>query len=151
MRQELKGRPVVVRIPGDLPLIWAASELIERVLVNLLENAIRYTPPDSPIEIAAAHRDERVEIRVADRGPGLPPGREAQIFEKFFRGKSVVADGQRGVGLGLAICRSIIRAHGGEITAANRPEGGAEFLIALPCAPQSPDVTLDELLTSADS
>jgi two-component system sensor histidine kinase KdpD len=88
---------------------------------------------------------------MADHGPGLPPGRESQIFEKFFRGKSVVADGQRGVGLGLAICRSIVRAHGGEITAANRPQGGAEFLITLPCAPQSQEVTLDELSISAGS
>jgi two-component system sensor histidine kinase KdpD len=151
MRQELRGRPVVVQIPSDLPLVWAASELIERVLVNLLENAIRYTPPASPIEITAAKQDECVEIRLADHGPGLPPGRESQIFEKFFRGKSVVADGQRGVGLGLAICRSIVQAHGGEITAANRLQGGAEFLITLPCAALSQEVTLDEISISADS
>jgi two-component system, OmpR family, sensor histidine kinase KdpD len=150
-RQELKGRPVVVRIPGDLPLVWAASELIERVLVNLLENAIRYTPPESAIEITATKYGEFVEIRVADHGPGLPAGRESRIFEKFFRGKSEVADGQRGVGLGLAICRSIVRAHGGEITASNRPEGGAEFLITLPIAPESSQVVPDELVFAADA
>jgi two-component system, OmpR family, sensor histidine kinase KdpD len=150
MRHELKGRRVVACIPGDLPLVWAASELIEQVLVNLLENAIRYTPPDSPIEILAAQLVDRVEIRVADHGPGLPAGREAQIFEKFVRGKGVVADGQRGVGLGLAICRSIVRAHGGEISATNRAEGGAEFLITLPCAAQNSYVQKGDLLSPAD-
>jgi two-component system sensor histidine kinase KdpD len=139
-----------VRIPSDLPLIWAASELIERVLVNILENAVRYTPAETPIEISAAQVDQRVEIRVADYGPGLPLKRESQIFEKFYRGKSVVADGQRGVGLGLAICRTIVQAHGGEITAENRPLGGAEFLISLPCIATSSVVTLNEGATSPD-
>jgi two-component system, OmpR family, sensor histidine kinase KdpD len=151
MRHELKGRRVVARIPADLPLVWVASELIEQVLVNLLENALRYTPPESPIEITAEQRGERVEVRLTDHGPGLPSGRESQIFEKFVRGRSVVADGQRGVGLGLAICRSIVRAHGGEITATNRPEGGAEFLITLPCAARNSADNLAEFRHPADS
>jgi two-component system sensor histidine kinase KdpD len=150
MRQELKGRTVSVNIPGDLPLVWAASELIERVLVNILENAVRYTPPGTPIEISAGRAGDWVEIRLTDYGPGLPLEHESQIFEKFYRATSVVADGQRGVGLGLAICRTIVRAHGGEITAANRPSGGAEFLITLPCVAASPEVTLDEVSTAAD-
>jgi two-component system, OmpR family, sensor histidine kinase KdpD len=151
MRHELKDRAVAARIPGDLPLVWAASELIEQVFVNLIENATHYTPAGSPFEISAVRRGDRVEIRFADHGPGIPAGRESQIFELFSRGTSVVADGQRGVGLGLTICRSIVRAHGGEISAANRPEGGAEFLITLPCAAQSPEVTLDDVYSSADS
>jgi two-component system, OmpR family, sensor histidine kinase KdpD len=151
MRHELKDRSVVARIPGDLPLVWASSELIEQVFVNLLENATHYTPLGSPIEISATRCGERVEVRVADHGPGIPAGRESQIFDLFARGTNVVADGQRGVGLGLTICRSIVRAHGGEITAANRPDGGAEFLITLPCATESPEVTLDDLTSSADS
>jgi two-component system sensor histidine kinase KdpD len=150
MRQELKGRAVSVHIPGDLPLVWASSELIERVLVNILENAVRYTPAETPIEISAARAGDWVEIRLTDHGPGLPLEHESQIFEKFYRSTSVVADGQRGVGLGLAICRTIVRAHGGEITAANRRSGGAEFLITLPCIAASPEVTLDEVSTAAD-
>ena len=150
MRHELRGRQVVARIPDSLPLVWATSELIEQVLVNILENAIRYTPAHTAIEITATQRGEQVEICISDYGPGLPSGRESQIFEKFFRGKSVVADGQRGVGLGLAICRSIVRAHGGEITATNRSQGGAEFLVMLPCAVQSSEVTLEEFLSPTD-
>ena len=83
MRHELKDRSVVARIPGDLPLVWASSELIEQVFVNLLENATHYTPLGSPIEISATRCGERVEVRVADHGPGIPAGRESQIFDLF--------------------------------------------------------------------
>jgi two-component system sensor histidine kinase KdpD len=71
-------------------------------------------------------------IRFADNGPGLLAGSESRIFERFFRGSVEPSDGRRGVGLGLAICQTIVRAHGGDITAANRPKGGAEFRIVLP-------------------
>ena len=80
-------------------------------------------------------------IRVADNGPGLPAGSEARIFDRFFRGTAEPADGRRGVGLGLAICQTIVRAHGGEITAANRAAGGAEFRIVLPC--EQPPLVVD--------
>ena len=102
--------------------------------MNLLENAIRYTPLGSP------HRDFRRALWRScgdsrrGHGPGLPAGRESQIFDKFFRGKQCVADGQRGVGLGLAICRALSERTAAKSRAANRPEGGAEFLISLPCA-----------------
>src|SRR5204863_7436652 len=91
----------------------------------------------------------QIPVRVADNGPGFPPGSEAKLFDAFFRGKSTIADGQRGIGLGLAICQGIVRLHGGEIRAANRASGGAEFTISLPCAAGSPEITEDEPMAFA--
>jgi two-component system sensor histidine kinase KdpD len=140
LEQDAKGRTLRVDIPADLPLLFVDGDLMSQVLVNLVENAIRYTPPTATIEIIAFFGRGRVTIRVVDNGPGLPPGSEARIFEKFVRGTTATADGRRGVGLGLAICSSIILAHGGEIRAGNRPGGGAEFTITLPCTTQPPAV-----------
>jgi len=131
-----------VALPSDLPLVMCDGVLIERVLVNLLENAAKYTPPGTPIRIAARVVDGMVEVAIEDRGPGLPPGRERSIFDKFTRGnpESVVP----GVGLGLAICRAIVEAHRGTIRAENREGGGARFVFTLPAdepppAPAEPD------------
>jgi two-component system sensor histidine kinase KdpD len=85
-----------------------------------------------------------VEVLVADNGPGLPPGAEDKIFDKFFRAAPATPDARRGVGLGLSICRSIVQAHGGRISAHNRAGGGAEFVVVLPCKRESPLVRLDE-------
>jgi two-component system sensor histidine kinase KdpD len=130
----LAGRPVQVRLADDLPLLELDSVLFERVLVNLLENAAKYTPAGSPIEIAALARPETVRILVDDRGPGLPPGREEALFEKFERGAKESTT--PGVGLGLAIARAIVQAHGGTIRGENRHDGdriaGARFTIELP-------------------
>jgi two-component system sensor histidine kinase KdpD len=131
MRSELARHTIAIDIPADFPLVWVAGELLGQVLVNLLANAVRYTPAGSRIEISARVRGERAEISIADNGPGLPPGSEAKLFEKFVRGPTKVPDGQRGLGLGLAICRSIVEAHGGGIVARNRAEGGAEFVFTL--------------------
>src|SRR6476619_4377035 len=98
--------------------------MVEQVLVNLLENAARYTPPGGPVEIAAREAGTSVEIRIADHGPGLPPGAEERVFEKFYRGTTARPDGRRGVGLGLAIGRGIVEAHGGRVVARTRPGGG---------------------------
>jgi two-component system sensor histidine kinase KdpD len=133
LSRELEGRTIRVQIDKDVPPLWVAGELMEKVFVNLLENAARYARPDGLIEITGVSRGEHVEIVVADDGPGLPPGTEAKVFEKYFRGRSAVDDGQRGIGLGLAICRTIIEAHGGQIRAANRAGVGAEFTISMPC------------------
>jgi two-component system sensor histidine kinase KdpD len=126
----LSGRPVDVALPPDLPLVRCDGVLIERVLVNLLENATKYTPPRSPLRVSATVNEDRVEVAVEDRGPGLPRGREAAIFDKFTRGEP--ESGVPGVGLGLAISRAIVEAHGGSIRAENRDGGGARFVFRLP-------------------
>ncbi|HYL19494.1 MAG TPA: ATP-binding protein, partial [Burkholderiales bacterium] len=128
----LGGRSIDVDLPADFPLVACDGSLIERVLVNLIENANKYTPAGSPIRIAGRHANGVVEMAVEDRGPGLPAGRERAIFDKFTRGmpESTVP----GVGLGLAICRAIVEAHGGTIRAENREGGGARFVFTLPVA-----------------
>ena len=136
--------PVRVRLPAELPLLRVDAVLLERVLVNLLENAFKYTPPGAPIEIGAAVAGATVEVWVADAGPGLPPGREERLFDTFERGAKESAT--PGVGLGLAICRAIVAAHGGTIRGETRPSGGARFVFALPRVEQQ---TIDESLDVA--
>lgn len=126
----LAGRPLRITLAPDLPLVPADGVLLERVFFNLLENAVKYTPPGSELEIAAERRGEDVVVEVRDRGPGLGAGEEDRIFEKFYRGATHGQAG--GVGLGLTICRGIIRGHGGRIAAENRPGGGATFRFTLP-------------------
>jgi len=135
--KRLADRPISTRVPSDLPLVAMDDVLIEQVLVNLLDNALKYTPPESPISILATATDRSVTVEVADRGPGLPPGEEGQIFERFYRGPSTTG---RGTGLGLAICQGIIRAHGGRIWAHNIPEGGVAFFFTLPITDAPPTV-----------
>jgi len=140
--RRLQGRQVVIRIPPDLPMVQLDATAIDQVLTNLLDNAIEYTPKDTPIEISASVYDDKVFVEVADKGPGLPAGAERRVFDKFFRAHR--NQGGRGVGLGLAICRSIIELHGGEITASNRPGGGALFRFSLPRTEPPPIISEDE-------
>jgi len=130
----LQGRPVRVRLADDLPLLDLDAVLMERVFVNLLENAAKYTPAATPIGISAWVAGETVRVAIDDHGQGLPAGREEAIFEKFERGSRESAT--PGVGLGLAISRAIVQAHGGTIRGENRSEGGrtvgARFTIDLP-------------------
>ncbi|MYM33931.1 two-component system sensor histidine kinase KdbD [Duganella sp. FT94W] len=135
----LKQHRLTTRLPPDLPLLRYDAVLIERVLANLLENAAKYTPPGAHIEISAALHGAWINVTVADDGPGLPPGREEALFEKFTRGERESA--KPGVGLGLAICRAIVEAHGGKIGAAGSPLGGAAFTFTLPLGtpPAMPD------------
>ncbi len=129
----LAEHPLQTDLPADLPLVQGDAVMLERVLVNLLDNAIKYTPPGTPIGITAAVAGETLEVAVWDEGPGLPPGQEQVIFERFARGTHESAI--TGVGLGLAICQAIVAAHGGHIRAENRPAGGARFVFTLPLAP----------------
>jgi two-component system sensor histidine kinase KdpD len=145
MRSELGNRRIVVNIPSNFPLLDVDDVLLEQAFVNLLENAARYTPPSAELEISARQFPKHVEIRMSDNGPGLPPGTEDRVFEKFFRGPSAVADSRRGVGLGLAICKAVVTSHGGRISARNRPEGGAEFVMTLPLSASPPSMKLEEL------
>ncbi len=133
--QRLAGRRVTTRVPRDLPLVAIDDVLIEQVLVNLLDNALKYTPSGSPIEIIATGTDQAVTVEVADHGPGLPSGSEDKVFDKFYRGQPAAG---RGAGLGLAICQGIVRAHGGRIWAHNLPGGGVSFLFTLPIGDAPP-------------
>lgn len=127
----LGGHSVRIDLPGDLPVLELDAVLMERVFSNLLENAAKYTPTGSVIEISARVAGEEVEVSVCDNGPGLPPGREQAIFEKFARGQE--ESNVVGVGLGLAIVRAIVAAHGGKVWACNRsPRTGACFVFTLP-------------------
>jgi two-component system sensor histidine kinase KdpD len=127
---------VRVTLADDLPMMFLDAVLFERVIVNLLENAAKYTPAGSAVEISASASSASIMIVVDDHGAGLPPGREEALFEKFERGSKESAS--PGVGLGLAISRAIVQAHGGSIRGENRrdPAGiaGARFTIELPRA-----------------
>ena len=131
----LAEREVVTTVAPGLPLLSVDPVLFEQVLVNLVDNAIKHTPASSPIEIGAHVLPRGVAIEVADRGPGVPVGSEERIFEKFHRGSTAHS---QGVGLGLAICRGIVEAHGGTIQATMRDGGGAVFTIALPAGDDLP-------------
>jgi two-component system sensor histidine kinase KdpD len=133
----LTNHPLKPDLPDDLPLVLIDSILIEQVLVNLLENAIKYTPPGSPIDLSAWAEGQEVIVEVADRGPGLPTGEEERIFDKFYRVQPTDAGS---FGLGLTICRAIVEAHGGRIWATNRAGGGAVFRFTLPLAGEPPQV-----------
>ncbi|MFO0584108.1 MAG: sensor histidine kinase KdpD [Anaeromyxobacter sp.] len=137
LEARLAGRPVATSVPDDLPLVKLDPVLVEQLLVNLLENALKYTPPGSPIELSARREGGTLVVDVADRGPGIAPGEEERIFERFHRGAHA---GVRGAGLGLPIARAIAQVHGGRLTAANRPGGGALFRLVLP-AGDAPPVT----------
>lgn len=132
--ERLMGRQVRTILPEDLPLISFDPLLIEQVLVNLLDNAIKYTPPETPIELSAHVKDKEIIVEIADRGTGIPAGEEEKIFDKFVRGTATGG----GIGLGLTICRAIIQAHGGRIKAENRRDGGAVFSFSLPLGDQPP-------------
>ena len=122
--EALRGRAVEIDVPHDL-LVWIDPVLFEQALLNLVENALKHGAP--PLAIAARRRDGEVEIEVADRGPGLPSGDSARLFEKFVRASTAP-----GAGLGLAVVRAIVEAHGGRVAAENREGGGARFRIVLP-------------------
>ena len=130
-RPALGDMAVQTALPAELPLVEFDAVLIERVLVNLLENAGKYGA--APIEVGARATERALALSVRDHGPGLPAalhGREQTLFDKFTRGQAESAT--PGVGLGLAICKAVVSAHGGEIAAANAAGGGAEFTVTLP-------------------
>jgi len=132
----LQRRQVDIRLPGDLPLVNIDAVLFQQVLTNLIENAVKYSPVGCPIEIAADWIPTTLRITIADRGPGIPEELQGRIFEKFYR--VVPESPQSGAGLGLALCRAILEAHGGRVAAANRPGGGAVFTVNLPLESQPP-------------
>jgi two-component system sensor histidine kinase KdpD len=136
LEPRLQSHPVAIDLPEDLPGVSVDAALVSQVLSNLLDNAVKYTPADARIRIAAVADGPMVRVVVEDDGPGLPPGDPRLLFDKFQRGheESAVA----GAGLGLAICRAIVSAHGGEISAGPGAHGGARFEFTLPVAEPAP-------------
>jgi two-component system sensor histidine kinase KdpD len=142
VKKQLGSRPIHTHIPPDLPLVQFDGVLIEQALINLLENAAKYTPAGSPIDVRVGIDGREAVVEVADRGPGLRDEERKKVFEKFYRG-SGAAKGQRGAGLGLAICRAVVESHGGRIWEEDRPDGGARFLFTIPMEGQPPEVTME--------
>jgi two-component system sensor histidine kinase KdpD len=140
LRGQLADRAIEVTIPDNMPLGHFDEVLVEQLLVNLLDNAARYSPPGTPIAIRAEPTPTGVAIEVADRGRGLAAGDEKRIFDMFYRGADAPTD-RRGAGLGLAICRTVVRIHQGTIEAANRAGGGTVVRFVLPHAGTPPTIS----------
>ncbi len=143
LEEKLEQRAVRLDLPGSLPLLCVDAVLFEQVFINLIENAIKYTPTGSPMEVAARVEQQKVVVEVRDRGPGLCPGSEVRIFDKFYRGPHV---GIGGVGLGLSICKGVVEAHDGTIEAETREGGGAVFRVTLPVLPSPTSVAAEAAL-----
>lgn len=140
-REALRARPFTVRIPADLPMVRVDNAMLPQVIHNLVDNALRYTPADTPISVSAWTTEASIIIKVADEGPGLSDDERSRVFERFFRGRAARPTGDRsGIGLGLTICEGIVKAHNGRIwTEANSPRGVA-FLFSLPIDRPQPSV-----------
>lgn len=145
--ERLARHPVTVHLPADLPLVPVDEILVEQALVNLLENAARHTPSGTPVSIGAWVESGSVVVEVADRGPGIPPGLEEEVFRKFYRGPGADDTGS-GSGLGLAICRGVVAAHGGRIWAENSPLGGAAFRFTIPLDPAATGNSVEAIMTA---
>jgi two-component system sensor histidine kinase KdpD len=130
VEQRAGSRKADIRLQPDLPLVKMDMALMTQVLVNLLDNAMKYSPPESGIELAARIDGSLLTIEVSDRGPGVPAGDLQRIFDKFYR--LPVPEGAGGTGLGLAICKGIVDAHSGTIRAENREGGGLQVIIEIP-------------------
>ncbi|MES2793543.1 MAG: sensor histidine kinase KdpD [Planctomycetota bacterium] len=145
VQQQFPRRTFQLDVASDLPLVAMDAVLIEQVCFNLLENACRYSPAETLIELSARIVGSDLQISVADRGPGLGTDELERVFQKFYRGSAVPLGDQRGAGLGLAICQAIITAHHGTIRASNRDGGGAAFVVSLPRGENPPMINEAEL------
>lgn len=130
--KRFKDHELKVSVPENVIMVPMDGNLIEQVLINLIDNALKFTPKNSLIEIKAYEEENNVIFQVLDNGPGISEKILPNIFERFFTNGSSISDSRRGVGLGLAICKSIVEAHGGTISACNREEGGAAFSFNIP-------------------
>ena len=136
------GCHIVVDVPDDLPLVLADPGLLERVIANLLGNAVRHSPPDSPPRVTGSSLGDRVELRIIDRGRGIPSAYLDQVFAPFQRLGDT--DNTTGVGLGLALSRGLTEAMGGTLTPEETPGGGLTMVVSLDAAPQRADVARGE-------
>jgi two-component system sensor histidine kinase KdpD len=131
--RRLEGRSLEVKVAEGLPFLYADYGMMEQVISNVLSNALIYTGPGGRIDLDISQKENKVEIRISDSGTGIPPEYLEKVFERFFRVPGTAAGG---TGLGLAIAKTVVDLHNGSISAANRPGGGAEFVITLPVEPQ---------------
>ena len=134
MQPVLQGRIVQTHLPDDLPPVELDYLEMDQVLTNLIENAVRYTPPESPIEVSAQIEGDQMVISVADRGPGIPQADKERVFDKFYRVLGTQRNATRitGSGLGLAVSKGLVEAHGGHIWVEDREGGGSIFRFTLP-------------------
>lgn len=127
-----ENRRIEVRLDAGLPEVSLDPVQMVQVLRNLVENALKYSAPEAPVVLRAAREQDTLVLEVLDRGPGLPAGDEARVFEPFYRAPHLQESAVPGVGIGLAVCRGLVEAHHGALTAGNRPGGGAVFRIRVP-------------------
>ena len=140
INRKSKEHTIHVISPQDLLLALIDAKLIVQVIINLVDNAIKYTPVGSIIEIHLEKKDNWIVVSVSDNGPGIPDDQKSQIFEMFYTGANKIADSRRSLGLGLSLCKSIIMAHGGAISVTDNQPQGAVFTFTLP----SEEVKLNE-------
>jgi two-component system sensor histidine kinase KdpD len=141
MERQLGDHAIDIRIDADVGMVRVDAILLEQLLVNLVDNAAKYSPEDGPIEVSARRSGDAVELEVADRGRGFADGDEQRVFDLFYRGTSTKPD-RWGTGIGLAICRAIAEAHRGRIDARNRPGGGAAVRVSIPQSEPPPQLDL---------
>ena len=152
VRQRDPAHRIKARVDAGLPLLRCDAVLMVQLLDNLVDNALHHGGHDSPVEVVARRVGDQVLLAVADRGPGVPPALRSRIFETFQRGPAAVAAAgaaddhpvRRGAGIGLALCRAIAHAHGGELRLRARRQGGSSFELLLPIPPDAPAADLPE-------
>lgn len=132
LKSRLNNHKLTVDIPQDVLFVPMDGKLIEQVIINLVDNAVKYTPEGSVVKIKVYRNKNNVYFEISDNGPGINKNDIDHLFETFYKGNKNNADSRRGVGLGLAICKSIVLAHGGDIKVRNNEAGGAKFIFTLP-------------------
>ena len=140
IRRKASDHPLTTVYTDDLLLVRADARLVVQVIVNIVDNALKYTPPGSRIDIAASRTDGMAQVRICDTGPGIPDAEKAKIFDKFYCGENRIADNRRSLGLGLYLCKAIVEAHGGAIRVEDNAPHGTVFSFTLPLG----EVTLHE-------
>ncbi len=131
-KKRIENALIDINIPEQILFVPMDAKLIEQVLINLIDNSLKYSKEDCKIEINVYEKDDYVWFEVSDNGPGISKELKKHIFDRFFTGEEGAKDSRKGVGLGLSICKSIIQAHKGEIMVENNKDKGSTFKFSLP-------------------